>query len=123
MFGVFQPLPISNSTSPTHQGFYDGNILATKGSVQSSILPSSLSTDKVLPTYAFQNCHPENISQKPQDLPITDRFLGIPTAWRAKIGKIAVNSQAEENSDGTDRKRGLRVVIGLSVITVVMFVV
>lgn len=59
-------------------------------------------------------------------MPISDKILGIPTAWRAKISEIAMKSQAEENWDGKSGKRRLRrlgcVVMGLSVITVVMFV-
>lgn len=123
---VFQPFPIHNSTSPDSQGFYDGVSLATVGTLQKSFPPSSLSDDRTVPTYALQNCQPEDIGQKGQDLPISDKILGIPTAWRAKISEIAMKSQAEENWDGKSGKRRLRrlgcVVMGLSVITVVMFV-
>lgn len=59
-------------------------------------------------------------------MPISDRILGTPTAWRAKVGEIAVKSQAEENWDSKNGKRRLRrlgcVVMGLLLITVVMFV-
>lgn len=122
---VFQQSSFHNSTSFISQG-YDCIIPATIGPVQASTLLSSLSSDRAVPTCASQNWQPENISQKGQDLPISDMILGTPTAWRAKIGEIAVKSQAEENWDGKNGKRRLRrlgcVVMGLLVITVVMFV-
>lgn len=126
MLAVFQPLPIPNSTPSIPQGLYDCIVPATIGPVQTSTLPSSLFTDRAIPICTSQNCPPENISQKGQDLPISDTILGNPTAWRAKIGEIAVKSQAEENWDGRDSKRRLRklgcVAMGLLVITAVMFV-
>ena len=94
--------------------------------VQTSISLSSLSPERVGRAWASQNCQPENVGQEGQKLPISDRNLGTPTAWRAKIGETAVESQAEENWEGKNGKRRLRrlgcVVMGLLLITVVMFV-
>lgn len=123
---VFQPLPTHNRTPLISQGFYDCIIPATVGPVQTSILPSSLSTARVVPTYVSQNCQPKNIIQKGQDLPISDRILGTPTAWRAKFGEIAVRKRAEVNGDGENGVSRLQrlgcVIMGLLLMTVVMFV-
>lgn len=123
---VFQPLPNHYSTSFVSQGLYDCIMPASMNSVQTSIPPSSISADRVGRACASQNCRPENVGQKGQNLPISDRILGTPTAWRAKVGEIAVKSQAEENWDSKNGKRRLRrlgcVVMGLLLITVVMFV-
>lgn len=122
----FQALPAENSTSSICQGLYDCIILAFIGPVKRENLPSIFSTDRALPTCASQCCQPENVSQEGQDLPISDTNLGDPTAWRAKVGEIAVRNQAEENWDGKDRKRRLRrlgrLIIGLLVVTLVMWV-
>ena len=80
---VFQTLPIPNSTSSIPQGLHDCIFPATIGPIQMSTLPRSLFTDRVIPTCTSQNCPPENISRKGQDLPISDRILGNSTAWRA----------------------------------------
>ena len=121
-----QALPAENSTSSISQGLYDCIILAFIGLVQRETLPSIISTNRALPTCATQCSQPENVSQKGQDLPISDTNLGNPTAWRAKVEEIAVRNQAEENWDGKDRKRRLRrlgrLVIGLLVVTLVMWV-
>lgn len=123
---MFQPLPSHNGTFSMSQGFYSGIVLGTMGPVRTSTSPSSLSTDRAVPTCASQNYQPETVSQKGQDLPISVKILGTLTAWRAKIDEIAVKSQAEENWDGKNGNRRLRrlgcVVMGLLVITVVMFV-
>ena len=124
---VCQPLSFHNSTSFNFPDLYDCIISATRGLVQASSPPSSHSIDNVVPASASHNCQPENTIQKGQDLSISDSILGTPTAWRAKLGEIAVKSQAEDNWDGKNGgKRRLRrlgyVVIGLLVITVVMFV-
>ena len=58
--------------------------------------------------------------------PPSGRILDIPKAWRAKIGEVAMRSQAEENWDGKNGNRRLRrlgcVVMGMLVITVIMLV-
>ena len=122
----FQALPAENSTSSISQGLYDYIILAFIEPVQTETLPSIVSTDRALPTYESQCPQPENVSQEGQDLPISDTNLDSPTAWRAKVGEIAVRNQAEENWDGKERKRRLRrlgrLIIGLLVITLVMWV-
>ena len=123
---VLQPLSAQNSTSFTPQGFYDFIIPVFVGHVQTEIVRSSLSTDRVLPTYTSQNCQFENVSEEGQDMPTSGTVLGNPTPWRAKIGETAMQSQAEEKWDGKDRKRKLRrlgrVLVGLLVITVFMWV-
>ena len=120
---VLQPLPIQNGTSSIPQGFYDCII---PGLMRTSTPPSSLSTERILPICASQKCQPENVNQKNQDLPISDIIIKTSRLWRAKIGEIAVRSQAEENWDGKNRERRLRrlgcIVFGLVVVTVVMFV-
>ena len=122
----FQALPAGKSTSFISQGLYDYIILAFIGPVQKETLASIVSTDRALPTCASQCSQPENVSQEVQDLPISDTNLGDPAAWRAKVGEIAVRNQAEENCDGKERKRRLRrlgrLIIGLLVITLVMWV-
>ena len=122
----FQLLPAENSKSSISQGLYDCIILAFIEPVQTEILPYIVSTDRALPTCASQCSQPENACQEGQDLPISDKDLGNPTAWRAKAGEIAVRNQAEENWEGKDRKRRLRrlgrLIIGLLVITLVMWV-
>lgn len=121
-----QPLPAENNTAFISQGFYDCIIPAIIGAVQTETPSCSVSTNRPLPICASRNCQPENVSQESQDLPISDTILGSPFTWRAKTDGIAVQSQAEENWDGRKRKRRLRglgrLVIGLLVITVVMFV-
>ena len=71
-------------------------------------------------------CLPESISHHSRDVPIDDRSLEASAAWGAKMGKIAIKSQADESWDGKKGKKRLRrlgcVVMGLVVITVVMFV-
>ena len=123
---VFQPLPMHNSTYSISPDSYDCIIPTTMGLVQRSGSLSSVFTDGTGPTCASQKCQPENISQKGQDVLISDTSLGTSIAWGAKIGEIAVESQAEEKWDGKNAKRRLRrlgcVVMGLLVITVVMFV-
>lgn len=123
---VFPPLPNLYNTASVSRGFHNCVIPTTMDSVRMSISPGSLSPDGVPGLCVSQNCQPENIRQTGQNLPISDRILGTPTAWRAKIGEIAVKSQAEENWDGKNGKRTLRrlgcVVTGLLLITVVMFV-
>ena len=122
----FQALPAENSTSSISQGLYDCIILAFIGPVQRETLPSIVSTDRALTTCASQCSQPENVSQEDQDLPISNTNLGNTTAWRAKVGEIAVRNQADENWDGKDRKRRLRrlgrLIIGLLVITLVMWI-
>ena len=122
----FKSLPAENSTYSISQGSCDCIVLAFLGPVQTEFLPSIVSTDRAPPTCAAQCSQPENVSQEGQDLPISDTNLGNPTAWRAKVGEIAVRNQAEENWDGKDRKRRLRrlgrLIIGLLVITLVMWV-
>ena len=121
----FRVLPAENSASSISQGLYDCIILAFIGPVQRETLPSIFSTDRALPTSASQCSQPENVSQEGQDLPISDTNLGNPTAWRAKVGEIAVRNQAEGNWDGKDRKRRLRrlgrLIIGLLVVILVMW--
>ena len=123
---VLQPMPIQNSTSLIPQGFYDCILPDTAGPLQTPTPPRSLSTEKVVQTCAWQDCQPEIVNQKSQDLPTSNIFLGNSTTWRAKIGEIAVRSQAEEIWDIGKGKRGLRrlgcVVMGLLVMTVVMLV-
>ena len=122
----FQALPAENSTSSISQGLYDCMILSFIGPVQIETLNSLVSTDRALPTCESQCSQPENVSQEGQDLPISDKNLGNPSAWRAKAGEIAVRNQVEENWDGKERKRRLRrlgrLIIGLLVITLVMWV-
>lgn len=121
-----QPLPAENNTALVSQGFYDCIIPAIIGAMQTETPSCSLSTDKALTTCASQNCQPENVSQEGQDPPFSDTILGNPFTWRAKMGGVAVQSQAEENWDGKKRKRRLRglgrLATGLLAITVVMFV-
>ena len=122
---VLQPLHVPNSTSFISQGLYHCITPAIIGPMQTRTSPSNLSALRAAPTYASQNRQPENVSQKSEDLPISDSILGTATIGGAKIGEIAVQSQAEENWDGKNRKRLRRlgcVVMGLLVITVVMFV-
>ena len=123
---LLQPLPAKNNTPFTSQGFYGCVIPAILGAMRIESPSCNPSTDGTLPTCASQNCQPENASQQGHDLPTSDTILGKPTAWGAKIGEIAVQSQAEENWDGKNKKRRLRrlgrVVVGLLVVTVVMFV-
>lgn len=123
---MLQPLPAENNTSFISQGFYGCIIPAIDGAMQAGIPSCSLSTGRALPTSASQNCQPENVSQEGQDPPISDTILDSPFTWRAKMGGDVVQSQAEENWDGKKGKRRLRglgrLVIGLLVITVVMFV-
>ena len=123
---VFQPLPMHNSTYSISPEFYDGIIPIAMCLAQRPTSLTSLSTSGAGPVCALQNCQPKVIGQKGQDLPIGDRILEAPTAWRAKIGEIAVTSQAEEKWDGKNGNKRLRrlgcVVMGLLVITVVMFV-
>ena len=120
---VLQPLPIQNIISLIPQGFYDCIIPAA---VRAPAPPSSLSPDRAVQTCSWQDCQSENVNQKNQDLPTSNIFLGDLDAWRAKLGEIAMRSQAEENWDVAQGKRRLRrlgcVVMGLVVITVVMFV-
>ena len=122
----FQALPAENSTSSISQGSYDCIILAFIRPVQTETLFNIISTDRALPTCASQCSQKENVSQEGQDLPLSDTKLGNPTAWRAKAAEIAVRNQAEENWDSKDRKRRLRrlgrLIIGLLVITLVMWV-
>lgn len=123
---VLQHLPIGNSTSFISKGSYDCLIPVTMIAMQTSNPPSSLSTDRASPTHASQNGQPKNLSQTSQALPISDKVIGISTAWKAKIGKIAAKSQADEDWDTKSGNRRLRrlgcVVMGFLVITVVMFV-
>ena len=122
----FQALPAENRTTSISQGLYDCIILAFDGPVQTETLPSIVSTDGALSICVSRCSQPENVIQGSQDLPISDTKLGNPTAWRAKAGENAVRNQAEENWDGKDRKRRLRrpgrLIIGLLVITLVMWV-
>jgi len=46
------------------------------------------------------NCQPGTPGKQVTDLPISDRILGTPTAWRAKIGEIAVESRASRDCNG-----------------------
>lgn len=122
----FQPLRAENGISSISQGLCDCTILAFIEPVQTVILPYIVSTDRALRTCASQCSQPENVSREGQDLPISDKDLGKPTAWRAKAEENAVRNQAEENWEGKDRKRRLRrlgrLIIGLLVITLVMWV-
>ena len=122
---VLQPLPVPNSTSFISQGLYHCILPAIIGPMQTGTPPSSLSAVRATPTYASQNHQSENVSQKGEDLPISDTIVGTATIGGAKTDGIAVQSQAEEHWDGKNRKRLRRlgcVVIGLLVITVIMFV-
>ena len=122
---AFQPLPI-NCASSFSQGYNNCIIPATENPAPTSTPLSSLSTNRAVPKYASQNRQPENISQKGQDCPISDDFLGTQTAGEAKMRGFTVKSQTEENWDGKNGNRRLHrlgcVVMGLLVITVVMFV-
>ena len=53
------------------------------------------------PTYVSPNanCQLGIPGKSVPDLPISDRVLGTPTAWRAKIGEIAVESSASRDCD------------------------
>lgn len=121
-----QALPAEDNGSFTSQDFYDCIIPVILWAMQLETPSCSLSTGRALPTCASQSCQPENESQEGQNHPISDTILGSPSTWRAKMGEIAVQSQAEENWDVKKRKRRLRglghLFIGLLAITVVMFV-
>ena len=123
---VLQPLPIQNNTSLVPQGFYGCIIPATVGFMQTPAPPSSVSTKRAVQTCTWQDCQPADVDQQSQDLQASNMHLGNSAAWRAKLGEIAVRSEAEENWDVAKGKRRLRrlgcVVMGLLVITVVMFV-
>lgn len=128
MLAVFQGQPLHDhkGTSSNSNGFYNCTLPSTIGPVETSTLPSSIPTGQVVPTGASQKCQPESINHNDQDLRMSDRTRGTPTAWRSKIDEMILKSQAEEDWDGKNGKRRLlrlgRVVTALVVITVVMFV-
>ena len=45
------------------------------------------------------NCQPGTPGKSVIELPISDRVLGTPTAWRAKVGEIAVESRASRDCE------------------------
>lgn len=79
-----------------------------------------------IPQGSYDCIIPAAVSDMQTSIPPSDRILDAPKAWRAKIGEVAMRSQAEENWDGKNGNRMLRrlgcVVMGLLVITVVMLV-
>ena len=129
ILAVLQSLPIQSHASSFPQVSYNCIILATIGLVRTSTPIGSTFTERVLPMCASQNCRQEDISHKGQNLSISNKILEAPAASAALTASthgIVVKSQAEENWEGKNGKRRLRrlgcVVMGLVVITVVMFV-
>ena len=74
------------------------------------------------------NCQPGTPGNSVTDLPISDRVLGTPTAWRAKVGEIAVESRATRGCEYRMNHRRMRegwqnviwVGVGLLGVTVIM---
>lgn len=93
---------------------------------QDVILPTSSSTVVTATSCASPHCEPGTSEERPLNLPISDRILGTPTAWRAKIGEIAVTSEADEGLDSKkSQKRLIRLICitaGMAFITVFMMV-
>ena len=119
--------PIGNNKFIVAQGLCDCIIRSATGILQMSTSADNLITDRVFLRCALKgHAHgeQENVSQKSQMFPISDRILEGPTAWRAKISEFAEKNQAEENWEGMNRNRRLRrpraVAMGLLVITAVM---
>ena len=93
---------------------------------QDVILPTISSNVVTAPASTLTNCQPGVSEESPLNLPISDRILGTATAWRAKIGEIAVTSEADEGLDSKNsRKRLVRLICittGMAFITVLMMV-
>lgn len=72
------------------------------------------------------NGQPGTPGYRPQNLPISDRILGTPTASRAKIGEIAMRSQADEGGESKSRKNRLKrlgcLLAGFVALTVIMLI-
>ena len=59
-----------------------------------------------------------------QDIPITERILATPTAWRAKIGEVALASEANEDGIAKARKESFHgaksAVFGVLMVALIM---
>ena len=120
---VYRPLQILGTPTAAHLDGENHAISTNIAVAQDVILPTSSSTVVTAPA---SNCQPGASEESPLNLPISDRILGTPTAWRAKIGEIAVTSEADEGLDSKNsRKRLIRLVCittGMAFITMLMMV-
>ena len=123
---VYVPLQIPGIPSPAPLNGENCALSTAIANAQNLILPTSSSTVVTPPTCTWPKCDPGTSDESPLNLPISDRILGTPTAWRAKIGEIAVTSDADEGVDSKDsRKRLIRLVCitaGMASITMLMMV-
>lgn len=123
---VYVPLQIPGIPSIAPLDSEKRTLSTSIANAQSLILPTSSSTVVTTPTCTWPNYHDGTSEESPLNLPISDRILGTPTAWRAKIGEIAVTSEADEGVDSKDsRKRLIRLVCittGMAFITMLMMV-
>ncbi len=111
----FQPLESS-----------DRAIAAATIPAQNVLLSESPGSAAVKPTWAWPNCQPGVPGYRAQNLPISDRILGTPTATRARIGEVAMESQADEGGESKSRQNRLKrlgcLLAGFVFITVVMLI-
>ena len=123
---LYVPLQIPGIPSPAPSDGENCALSTMFPDAQNLNLPASSRTLVTAPTCAWPNCDSGASDGSPLNLPISDRILGTPTAWRAKIGEIAVTSDADEGVDSKDsRKRMIRLVCitaGMASITMLMLV-
>ena len=120
---VFQPIQIPGPTPD----FIECVLAETSVAPLEVPPPGNQINEKRTQICTWSDCAPDGATDGVQDLPISDRILGTPTAWRAKIGEAAVTSQADEvweKKEGSKRLRRLGcVVAGLVLIIGMMILV
>ena len=123
---VYRPLQIPGIPTVAPLDGENHAISTVIAVAQDVILPTSSNTVITAPTCTSPNCQPGASKESPLNLPISDRILDTPTAWRAKIGEIAVTSEADEGLDNKNsQKRLIRLICitaGMAFITVLMMV-
>lgn len=115
-----------NTETPRTRHLLDHKLAAVTSDSQELSLTESYSPAVGGLICAWPNCQPGILGERPQNLPISDRILGMPTASSAKMGEVAMISQADEGGEIKSRKKKIKrlgcLCAGFVTITVLMLV-